>query len=142
MSAPVLIAAAIVFLLLGDGFFSGSEIAIIAARRSRVEALIAEGRKGAARVKALQDNLDQFLATVQIGVTMMGTLAGVLGGILAAQYIEPYLRPLPVSHWLGPRAFGIRGVGPRTFVSEEEIKHLVREVLDLLLGHERSRRRS
>jgi len=192
MSAPVLIAAAIVFLLLGNGFFSGSEIAIIAARRSRVEALIAEGRKGAARVKALQDNLDQFLATVQIGVTMMGTLAGVLGGILAAQYIEPYLRPLPVSHWLPPamvaaagvglaiiyvelvlgelvpkalalrytetiavlvsapfvylarvshvpvqflagstrlvlRAFGIRGVGPRTFVSEEEIKHLVRE---------------
>ena len=67
MSEPVFIVASILALLLGNGFFSGSEIAIITARRSRIEALIEEGSRSAERVKALQDNMDQFLATVQIG---------------------------------------------------------------------------
>jgi putative hemolysin len=192
MTEPVFIAASIVLLLLGNGFFSGSEIAIISARRSRIEGLVAEGRRAAARVKALQDNMDQFLATVQIGVTLCGTLAGVLGGVLASRYIEPAVAGTALSRWVPPalvasglvglaivyvelvlgelvpkalalrytepiallvaapfrvmarasrwlvgflarstrlvlRAFGIRDAGPRTFVSEEEIKHLVKE---------------
>ena len=192
MSEPFFIAASIVILLLGNGFFSGSEIAIISARRSRIQGLVEEGSRAAARVKALQDNMDQFLATVQIGVTVCGTLAGVLGGVLASRYVEPSLSGAAVSRWLPPalmasalvglaiiyvelvlgelvpkalalryaesialgvsapfqlmartsrwlvrflaastrlvlRRFGITEVGPRTFVSEEEIKHLVRE---------------
>ena len=83
MSEPVFVAVAIVVCLLGNGFFSGSEIAIISARRSRIEALVAEGSRAAERVKRLQDDMDRFLATVQIGVTLFGTLAGVLGGYLA-----------------------------------------------------------
>ncbi|HEY6553645.1 MAG TPA: DUF21 domain-containing protein, partial [Vicinamibacteria bacterium] len=61
MSEPVYLGCMIFILLLGNGFFSGGEIAIISARRSRIEAMIAEGSKGAARVKRLQDNMDQFL---------------------------------------------------------------------------------
>ena len=80
MTTPILLIAAIFLCLLGNGFFSGSEIAIISMRRSRVEQLIAEGSRGARWVKHLQDQLERFLATVQIGVTLMGTLAGVLGG--------------------------------------------------------------
>jgi putative hemolysin len=192
MSEPVFIAASIVLLLLGNGFFSGSEIAIISARRSRVEGLVEEGNRAASRVKALQDNMDQFLATVQIGVTLCGTLAGILGGVLVSRHIEPALSGLALPRFLPPalvasalvglaivyvelvlgelvpkalalrytetiallvsapfrlmarasrwpvdflaastrvvlRAFGIKEAGPRTFVSEEEIKHLVRE---------------
>src|SRR5574340_679627 len=192
MSEPLLMAVSIVLLLLGNGFFSGSEIAIISARRSRIESLIAEGSRAARRVKALQDNMDQFLATVQIGVTVCGTLAGVLGGILASRFLEPAFAATPFARWapaavvasgavgvaivyvelvlgeLVPKALalrsteaiallvsspfrllgrgsswlvgflagstrfvlrllGIREAGPRTFVSEEEIKHLVKE---------------
>jgi putative hemolysin len=192
MSEPVFIVASILVLLLGNGFFSGSEIAIITARRSRIEALIEDGSRAARRVKGLQDHMDQFLATVQIGVTVMGTLAGVLGGILASRYIEPELSSLALSRWVPPallaasivglfivyvglvfgelvpkalalrytetfalivsgpfklmarasgwvvrlltgstrlvlRVFGIRGSGPRSFVSEEEIKHLAKK---------------
>ena len=93
MSEPIFIAGSIVILLLGNGFFSGSEIAIISARRSRIEGLVEEGSRAASRVKALQDNMDQFLATVQIGVTVCGTLAGVLGGVLASRHIEPAISP-------------------------------------------------
>ena len=192
MSEPVFIVASILVLLVGNGFFSGSEIAIISARRSRIEALAEEGSRAAKRIKALQDNMDQFLATVQIGVTVMGTLAGLLGGILATRHLEPLLATLPVSRWLPPaalasavvggaivyvglvfgelvpksialrhaetvalvvsgpfgfmarasrwvvrllttstrlvlRVFGVREVRARTFVSEEEIKHLVKQ---------------
>src|SRR5512137_2590265 len=91
MSEPLFIASSIVLLLLGNGFFSGSEIAIISARRSRIEGLVEGGSRAAARVKELQDNMDQFLATVQIGVTVCGTLAGVLGGVLSSRHIEPLL---------------------------------------------------
>src|SRR5512134_2120135 len=80
---------AIVMLLLGNGFFSGGEIAILSARRSRIDALVEEGSRAARRVKSLQDDMDQFLATVQIGVTVCGTLAGVLGGLFASSYLEP-----------------------------------------------------
>ena len=192
MSEPLFIAASIVLLLLGNGFFSGSEIAIISARRSRIEGLVEEGSRAAARVKGLQDNMGQFLATVQIGVTMCGTLAGVLGGILASRYIEPAVAGAALSRFVPPavvasalvgfaiiyvelvlgelvpkalalrytesiallvsapfrlmahasrwvvqflaastrfvlRAVGIKEALPRTFVSEEEIKHLVKE---------------
>jgi len=192
VTTPGLLVIAIFLCLLGNGFFSGSEIAILSMRRSRVEQLIAEGSRGARWVKHLQDNMDRFLATVQIGVTLMGTLAGVLGGYLASRYLEPVLLRSTLARWLPPaleaatlvglaivyvelilgelvpkalalrytdtaavivawpldmlarfsrvliafltastRAvlflFGIRDVGHRTFVSEEEIKHLVKE---------------
>jgi putative hemolysin len=192
MSETVFIVVSIFLLLLGNGFFSGSEIAVISARRSRIEALVGEKSKAAQRVKELQDNLEHFLATAQIGVTVMGTLAGVLGGYLASRHLDPWLRTSPLARYLPasfeaafivglgivyvelvlgelvPKALalrftetaallvswpfqvmsrasrlpvalltastrgvlrlcGVRELGGRTFVSEEEIKHLVRE---------------
>jgi putative hemolysin len=192
MTAAGLLIVGILVCLLGNGFFSGSEIAIISARRSRIDGLVEEGSRAASRVKALQDNMDQFLATVQIGVTVCGTLAGVLGGVLASRYIEPAVAGASVSRFLPPalvasalvgiaivyvelvlgelvpkalalrhtesiallvsapfrlmarasrwlveflaastrlvlRVVGIKDAGVRTFVSEEEIKHMVRE---------------
>lgn len=98
MAGPVVLVVAILLCLLGNGLFSGAEIAVISARRSRIDALVQEGSRAAARVKRLQENPDSFLATVQIGVTLMGTLAGVLGGYLASQYLEPAMVSIP---WFG-----------------------------------------
>lgn len=100
MSSALWLLAVIVFCLIGNGFFSGSEIAVLSARRSRVESAIAEGRKAARRLKALHDNIDRFLATVQIGVTLMGTLAGVAGGYLASRHVEPWLEAAGVTAWV------------------------------------------
>src|SRR5687768_14209138 len=94
--------AAIVLCLLGNGFFSGAEIALISVRRSRIEELIAKGSKAARRVRELQENPDTFLATVQIGVTLMGTLAGVLGGYLASKHLEPWIISTGLSEWIAP----------------------------------------
>src|SRR5262249_25635354 len=113
MSEPVLVAIAIVFCLLGNGFYSGSEIAILSARRSRIQSLIEEGSRGAQRVKFLQENIDQFLATAQIGVTLMGTLAGVLGGYLATRYLEPFFEYAGLQRFIPPalEATFLVGVG-------------------------------
>ena len=63
---------------------------------------MAEGRRAARRLKALQDDMDGFLATVQIGVTLMGTLAGVAGGYLASRYVEPALETSLLGQYLPP----------------------------------------
>jgi putative hemolysin len=102
MSTPWFIVLAVFVLLLGNGFFSGSEIAVLSAPRGRIEALLAEGNRAAKRIKHLQENMDDFLATVQIGVTLMGTLAGVLGGYLASLYLEPWLTQFAFAHWFNP----------------------------------------
>jgi putative hemolysin len=111
MSEPVFLAVSILILLLGNGFFSGSEIAIITARRSRIQARIEEGSRAAKRVRELQDHMDRFLATVQIGSAVMATLAGVLGGVLATQYIEPQLASLALARWVPPAFLAVAVVG-------------------------------
>jgi putative hemolysin len=102
MNDPLFLVLAIFVCLLGNGFFSGSEIAIISARRSQVEARIAAGSKAALKLKHLQEHVDDFLATVQIGVTLMGTLAGVLGGYLANLVIEPWVKSQNLPAWITP----------------------------------------
>ena len=102
MNHMLLLIGVIFLLLLGNGFFSGSEIAVISMRRSRIESLAAAGRRSAIRLKHLHENLDDFLASVQIGVTLMGTLAGVIGGYLAKLYIEPVIADTVVAAWIGP----------------------------------------
>src|SRR5262245_7336099 len=99
MHGALWLSLAIVLLLLGNGLFSGSEIALISARRSRIDALVRRGSRLARYVKTLQDDPNTLLATVQIGVTLMGTLAGVLGGYLASLYLEPLFKDWWPARW-------------------------------------------
>jgi putative hemolysin len=131
MSEPVFLVVSIVVLLLGNGFFAGSEIAVIAARRSRIEARIEEGSRAARRVKALQDSRDRFLATVQVGVTVMGTLAGVFGGVLAARHLGPEFASLAVSRWVPPTFLAVVAVGAAVLYAQLVIGELVPRALAL-----------
>ncbi len=82
----------ILLLILANGFFACSEIAIVSVRRGRIEQLIAEGSKAAEIVKRLKDESDRFLATVQIGVTVVASLASAVGGASAVEYLGPALQ--------------------------------------------------
>ena len=87
----------LVFLLiLANGFFSASEIALISLRKSRVRHLVKTGSSAAKRVQKLQEEPERFLAAVQIGVTLVGTLASTLGGVIAIERIKPVLSEVPV----------------------------------------------
>ena len=58
--------------------------------------LVKTGSTAARRVQKLQEEPERFLATVQIGVTLMGTLASALGGVIAIERIKPVLGGIPV----------------------------------------------
>ena len=94
-----LILGAIVFLLLGNGFFSGSEIALISARKAALRKRADDGSRGAQLAELLREEPERFMATVQIGVTVCGTLAGVCGGWLASRHIEPWLDRAGLPAW-------------------------------------------
>lgn len=98
MSAPddgfVLEILLIGVLLLVNGFFSGSEIAVLTARRGRIQALADRDPRAAALLR-LKADPDRFLATVQIGVTLVGTLASAVGGVAAIERLEPWFASIP-----------------------------------------------
>ena len=85
----------IFLLILINGFFAGSEVAVISLRRSRVQELAETGDGRAATVQRLKDDPDRFLATIQIGINFVGTLASAVGGALAVQTVHPLLDRLP-----------------------------------------------
>ncbi len=82
-------------LIIVNGFFATSEIALISLRKSRVRHLVKTGNPTAKRVQKLQEEPERFLAAVQIGVTLVGTLASTLGGVIAVERIKPFLSEVP-----------------------------------------------
>ena len=77
------------------GFFSLSEFAIISIRKSRVARLVAENDERARIVEHLQRDPNRLLATVQIGITIVGSTASAVGGILAVEHLKPLLVASP-----------------------------------------------
>jgi putative hemolysin len=63
-----------------NGVFAMSELAIVSARRPRLDAMARKGSKGAARAMALSADPGRFLSTVQIGITLIGIIAGAYSG--------------------------------------------------------------
>ena len=70
----------ILFLVLLNGFFAMSEMAVIASRRARLSARAARGDHRARRVLQIAERPSRFLSTVQVGITLVGILAGAIGG--------------------------------------------------------------
>jgi putative hemolysin len=101
----VLEIAIVLLLVVLNGVFALSELAIVSARRSRLKALAAEGRRGANRALALASDPGRFLSTVQIGITAVGLIAGAYSGATLtgdfAEYLADKGVPYPASDWLG-----------------------------------------
>ena len=85
----------ILLLVLANGFFACSELAIISARKSKIAQLVSIGNAKAAIVQQLQNDPHRFLATVQVGMTLVGSTASALGGAVAVEFLQPYLRVAP-----------------------------------------------
>src|SRR5688572_22296794 len=75
----------IAILIALNGVFVAAEIALVSIRRSRVEQLVEEGRRGARRVRELTADPGRYLAVVQIGVTFIGFLAAAFAGVNLSQ---------------------------------------------------------
>ncbi|MGD9555881.1 MAG: hemolysin family protein [Mangrovibacterium sp.] len=76
-------------LILLNGFFSLSEIALVSSKRTRLEQLRLNGSKGAEVAERLLADSGNFLSAVQVGITLIGIVTGVYGGANLADDIAP-----------------------------------------------------
>lgn len=79
-------------LILLNGFFALSEIALVSSKRTRLEHLKSEGYKGAKTALKLLDNSENFLSSIQIGITLIGIVTGVYGGLNIADDVSPFFQ--------------------------------------------------
>ncbi len=86
----------LLFLILLNGLLAMSEFAVVSARKSRLQPLADDGNERARAALDLAEHPDQFLATIQIGITLVGTLVGALGGATLAQHLAPGLAGIPL----------------------------------------------
>ncbi len=86
----------ILVLILANGFFAGAELAVISARKSLVASLATAGNPKAKLLEKIQQDPHRFLATVQIGVTVVSSLASAVGGAAAIQTMTPLLKEVPI----------------------------------------------
>jgi putative hemolysin len=85
----------LILLAVGNGIFAMSEIAVVSARTTRLQERAEKGGTGAiAALEATQD-LNRFLSTIQIGITLIGIYAGVFGGATLGKVIETSLAGVP-----------------------------------------------
>ncbi len=97
-------------LILFNGYLSGTEIAVVTARKSRIQQMAESGRRNAKIFLRLKEEPDRFLATIQIGITTVGVLASAVGGATAVKIIKPLLQGLPIkfiAHAAEPISIGM-----------------------------------
>ncbi len=96
------------FLIVINGLFSMTEIAVVSSRRVRLAKAAEDGDAGAAKALELQQNPDRFLSAVQIGITLVGVLSGAFGGALLSDEVASVVSQIallePYAHSIG---FGV-----------------------------------
>ncbi len=102
----------VVFLVLANGFFVAAEFSMVAVRKSRIAALVAEGSKQAERLLDLLNNLNAYISATQLGITLASLGLGWIGEPAVASLLEPALV------WLG-------GVTGMTFLASGAVLHAI-----------------
>ncbi|MBI1821240.1 MAG: HlyC/CorC family transporter [Nitrospirae bacterium] len=95
MSGLALDLTAIFLLILASGFFACTEIAIIAARKTQIKKLAEEGNKNAIIIHRFHKDMESFLASVQIGLTIILSTAGAIGGVVSVEVLKPVFEEIP-----------------------------------------------
>lgn len=95
-------------LILLNGFFAAAEMALLTVRKTRLKTLAENGDRRADLALDIQDNPGDFLSTVQIGITLVGTAASAIGGVGIVRFLAPQIARFPM---LTPYAEGIALTG-------------------------------
>ncbi|HPC62436.1 MAG TPA: hemolysin family protein [Verrucomicrobiota bacterium] len=96
MNVPAVEVLIILLLLLANGLFAMTEIAVVSARKARLRYLADGGNARARAALELAESPNRFLSTVQVGITLVGILAGAFGGATFASQIAEALREVPL----------------------------------------------
>ena len=101
---PIVEALVVLILIVLNGVLAMSELAIVSSRKARLEAMAAAGSRGARVAVGLIDDPSRFLATVQIGITLVGIFAGAFGGATLAAPLGVLLDDVA---WIAPNGEAI-----------------------------------
>lgn len=91
----------LLLLVLANGLFSATEMAIVSARKARLEQLAEQGSSGARSALDIAKDPNQLFSTIQIGITAIGVITGMLGASSLTDPLAGWLRQVP---WLAPYA--------------------------------------
>ncbi|MBW4664307.1 MAG: hemolysin family protein [Chroococcus sp. CMT-3BRIN-NPC107] len=104
MSSITLEILLLFLLIVANGIFSMSEMAIISSRKVRLQNMANQGNKKARVALDLAESPNKFLSTVQVGITLIGILAGAFGGATISEKLAENLNQIP---WLAPYSQGL-----------------------------------
>lgn len=93
LSEVVIEIVIVLALVVANGIFAGAEMAVVSLRRTRLQQLVEEKRSAARAIAQLRERPESFLATVQIGITVVSSTAAAFGGAaMAARLTGPIAR--------------------------------------------------
>jgi putative hemolysin len=96
LDGPVWLEPLVILALVAlNGMFAGAEIAVLSLRKTRLAELVEAGSAPARAVLRLRENPEGFLATVQIGITVVGATAAAFGGASLADAMAPWIATVP-----------------------------------------------
>jgi len=104
-------------LIIINGLFSMSEIAVVSARKARLQLRATKGDKGAQSALNLADQPENFLATIQIGITLVAILMGAIGSTQIAAQFDQYLAQLPILGEYSAQLAGIIAIALVTYLT-------------------------
>jgi len=94
MTEIIVESGVILLLLIANGVFAMAEIAVVSARKGKLRQLADGGDARARAALELAESPNRFLATVQIGITLVGIIAGAFGGATIAEKLSAALKPV------------------------------------------------
>lgn len=98
----------LLLLILLNGLFALSELAVVSSRKVRLQQWADEGDRGAAAALRLAEQPTRFLSTIQIGITSIGILSGVFGEAAIAARLATWLQAVPLlAPYAGPLSVGV-----------------------------------
>ncbi len=107
----------ILLLILLNAFFSLSEIALVSSRKIRLEQYKEKNRKGFKCATKLLGNSENFLSSIQVGITLIGIINGFYGGESLAIYIQPLFEMMSLSAHTAYVLASMLGIALITFFS-------------------------
>jgi putative hemolysin len=93
---PLMEIVILIFLIVLNGVFAMSEMAVVSSRKSRLQQWADEGRRGAAAALSLANEPSNFLSTIQVGITVIGITSGAFGEAKIAKPFAQYLGQWPL----------------------------------------------
>ena len=120
-------------LLLANGVFAMAEIALVSSRKGRLQALADGGSSGAKAALGLMEQPGVFLSTVQVGITLVGTLAGASSGAYLISLLTPVIAGVPyIGHAAEPLStllvVSVITCSPVVFASAFSVVFVVRRI--------------